>query len=220
MKIISALAFIFIGFTTIFGQAKIVEENDFNILFNKWKQESKQKTYRVRTVSESEINGNPSSRSEESYFEYAPPDKRKFVTELKTPTFNTKIETIQIGEKKYTRKDLGDWKESIAVEEKTPPKGKNKITVETDEFKYIGQEKVNGQNAEIYERNTKHKITSEKNSNESLPTMKVKYSFNKDRLLLKIEMETEIVSGITKSFSLRTSTYEYDLNIKIEAPIK
>ncbi len=218
MKIILALAFISICFVNIFGQIKTINKDEFITVFDKWKQYSEQKTYRVKTVSESEINGNPSSRSEESYFEYAPPDKQKFVSELKTPTFNAKIETIQIGEKKYTRKDSGEWKE-VTIEKKTPPKGNIKIIVEADEYRYIGQEIVSGQNAEIYQRNTKHKITSEKNSAESFSTIKAKYWFNKNGLILKIETETEVVAPISKSFSRRTSIYEYDPNFKIEAPI-
>ncbi len=216
MKIILALAFISICFVSIFGQAKTVSKDEITTIFDKWKQQSKQKTYRIKTVSEFGVNG--ISNKSEDLSEYEPTDKQRFVSELKTPRLTTKIETIRIGEKKYTRKNSGEWKE-VAIEKKTLPKGNNKIVVEADEYRYIGQETVSGQNTEVYERNTKHKITSEKSSKESFSTIKVKYWFNKDGLMLKTEMETEIVSGIAKSFSRRTSIYEYDPNIKIEAPI-
>jgi hypothetical protein len=123
------------------------------------------------------------SNKSEDLSEYVPVDKQRFVSELKTPTLTTKIETIRIGEKKYTRKDSGEWKE-VTIEKKTPPKGNIKIIVEADEYRYIGQEIVSGQNAEIYQRNTKHKITSEKNSAESFSTIKAKYWFNKNRLII------------------------------------
>lgn len=216
MKIILALAFIFICFVNIFGQAKTVSKDEITTVFDKWKQYSKQKTYRIKTVSEFGVNG--ISNKSEDLSEYVPADKQRFVSELKTPTLTTKIETIRIGEKKYTRKDSGEWKE-VTIEKKTPPKGNIKIIVEADEYRYIGQEIVSGQNAEIYQRNTKHKITSEKNSAESFSTIKAKYWFNKNGLILKIETETEVVAPISKSFSRRTSIYEYDPNFKIEAPI-
>jgi amino acid permease len=57
MKIILALAFIFICFVNIFGQAKTVSKDEITTVFDKWKQHSKQKTYRIKTVSEFGVNG-------------------------------------------------------------------------------------------------------------------------------------------------------------------
>jgi hypothetical protein len=222
MKTILALTFIFIGFINAFGQSKTISKDEFFNAFKKWEQQSKEKIYRIRIIKEVQINGNPTNRVEESYSEYVPPDKRRVVYELKTPTFNSKIETILIetiliGEKKYTRRNSGEWREVI-VKEKAAPKNDKKITVESDEYKFVGQETINGQNAVLYERVTKHKITLEKNPTESFSTIRTRCWFDKDGLLLKSETETEVVSGITKSLTRGISVYQYDLNIKIEAP--
>ena len=218
MKIIWILLLIFIGFISIFGQDKTISESEFRVVFDKWNQLSKQKTYRVKVIAESQLNGNVSNFREESYNEFVPPDRRRYVSELKTPTLSNRVETIYIGEKKYTRKNLGEWKE-VKVEEKSQRKKDKIIIAEQIEYKYIGKESLEGQKANVYEQLVKHKITNEKQATESFSTIKMKYWFGESGLLLKMEMETEITSGIMKSFSRRTWNYEYDPNIKIEAPI-
>lgn len=218
MKIICGFLLIFIGFINIFAQDKAISESEFKIVHNKWIQLSKQQTYRINRTIESQLNGKPSNHTEESYFEYVPPDRRRYVSEIKTQRLNTKTETIQIGEKKYTRKDFGEWKE-VEVKEKSQSKRSYKITDEQREYRYIGKESLDNQKADVYERLIKHKIIDDKSQKESFSTIKEKYWFGENGLLLKMQMETEIVSGIMRSFSRRVWTYEYDPNIKIEVPI-
>lgn len=210
---------IFACFVISFGQAKTISEDEFKAIYNKWSLLSKDKTYRIKITSESKLNGNPSNYNQESFSEYAPPDKKRFVSILKTPRLSTKIETIHIGEKQYTRKDEGEWRE-VTAKENAPSINDRKISVESNEYKYLSGEIINGQKTEVYERITKQKINNEKTSRESHSTIKTKYWFDKNGLLLKMMNETELISGIMTSVSTRIYDYEYDPNIKIEAPIK
>ena len=219
MKIIGIFLLIFACFAFGFGQVKTISENEFKAIYDKWSLLSKNETYRIKMTSESKLNGSPSNHNQQSINEYAPPDKKRFVSILKTPRLNTKIETIHIGEKKYTRKDDGEWRE-VTTKANAPSKNDRIIFVESNEYKYLGREIINGQKAEVYERITKHRINNEKTSSESYSTIKTKYWFDKNGLLLKMMNEMELISGIMTSVSTNIYDYEYDPKIKIEAPIK
>ena len=218
MKFLLILLLVFTAFVAGFGQEKVISENEFTAVYDKWKLLSKEKSYRIKETFESYLNGNPSNHNEDSFSEYAPPDKKRFVSILKTPMFTTKIETIQIGEQKFTRKDEGEWKEVI-TKENAPPKRNRTISVENNSYKYLDRETINGQKTEVYEQVIKHKITNEKTSVESNSTIKNKYWFDENGLLLKTTTVAEIISGGMTSLSKRAYVYEYDPNIKIEAPV-
>lgn len=218
MKITLILFICLTGFSLCFGQEKVITQNEFDVVYAKWKRQSKDKSYRVKQTLESKLNGTDSNRREESTSEYAPNDKRRFVFTLKTPIV-TKSETIYIENKKYTRKNEGEWKEEL-IKPKVSTQSERKIEVESNEYKYLGQETINTQATEIYVHIAKHKINNEKTSKNSSSTYTTKYWFDKNGLLHKMESEVEIITGMMKSSSKRTYFYEYDPTIKIEAPIK
>jgi hypothetical protein len=220
MKKICILLLIFACFAVSFGQTKVIGKDEFIAPYERWKLISKEKSYRIKQSLETKVNGNLSGPSDESFSEFVPPDKRRFVSILKTPKFTTKIETISIGGKEYSRKDGGTWQLKEVKENTPPPQTKTKMSVESTEYKYLGQEKIDGEKTDVYEQVIKHKMTDEKASRESISTIKTKYWYGESGLLLKMEAEMEITNEIMPSYSKRTYIYEYDPNIKIEAPIK
>lgn len=218
MKLFFCFSMIIFSFVFSFGQEKSISEQEFKYIFENWRQFSKRQTYHIRTISEVRLNGKLSDRNDESESEYAPPDKRRFVSILKTPAFTSKFETIQIGNKQYTRKDEGLWKESIIIPPKSDPDPKKKTIIDSNQYFYFGQDTVREKRAKIFGQITKSRISYENSERESFSTSITKYWFDKKGFLLKMESEMEIVTGIMTSYTKRTYLYDYDPKIKIEAP--
>ncbi len=218
MKQILFLLIILTGCSLCFSQEKVIAQDEFDAIYAKWKLQSKEKLYRVSQSFESKLNGVSSNHKEESLSEYAPNDRRRFVLTLKTPII-TKSETIYIENKKYVRKNDGEWKEEL-IKPKVSTQSERKIEVESNEYKYLGQETINAQPTEIYVHVAKHKFKNEKTSRTSNSIYTTKYWLDKNGLLHKMESQAEISDGIMNSSSKRTYFYEYDPTIKIEAPIK
>lgn len=210
-----------------FGQQKRdISEREFSDAYRKASE--KTRTFAVRLVSKSKRYRDGKAQSTENFTsESIPPNKNHTVTEIKLFDADKAffVERILIGNNEYKRENGGDWtRRNFNEVGKTP----NPIISEAEEngAKYYLTENVQfgNQTANLYELSVEEKITiparsAHSTARELLSYRKEKRWISRDGRLLKMELEDE--SGDSpKSVSRRIWTYEYDPNIKIEAPIK
>lgn len=159
-----------------------------------------------------------------SFFkEFLPPDRSHFIFDSKTPAGILRSESIIIGKKGYSKVGNEPWKrDSVAVRESgldtladwdLDSYGVSRQTVtvvrRTDELP--GKLITN-----LYEITTSQKFNKGIRSNENIYVSR--YWFDQEGRMVKAERES--TSTNSKSAGRRTSIYEYDPNISIQAPIK
>ena len=93
----------------------------------------------------------------------------------------------------------------------------NPADVQT-EYKYFGNEKLNGQNAKVYAVIVKTKNIDPASKQEILSVSTTKYWFADNGTILKSDMTMESRNGGKISHSRATQIWESDANIRIEAP--
>jgi hypothetical protein len=223
MKKIIALASLFtlIGcaFLNISAQEKMIEK-ELAVLRKNSSEKLKSESYRVKMT----IETYQSIRDSKPYFvitetgEYVPPNDYHSISEKKSSKGITRTETIKIGQKKYTRLNDGNWIQTAAenglgFDSRSTVVTNSERTVKYD---YKGKKVVNNQSSDLYEIKT---ITRDKfNGFEYQNVVTQRFLFNQDGLLLRTEFETK---DNNKRFNTRIiQEYEYDPNLKIEAPFK
>lgn len=195
-----------------FAQKKFTEE-DFSKLFQKALAAMEDKSYRqVSTVETFDDRNRPPRFKSTTTTTYMPPDAKHMISQVEDAGGVRKSETIYIGNKIYSRENDKEWKE-----EPSGGGSGNKFTVlgKADRPKikriveYKGKE--GDPSADLY-------IVTEKEKGYREAIYVKKYWFNDAQQLVREESE----SYYTNSNSLlRTSTtYEYDPDIKIKAPIQ
>lgn len=221
MRIFSLLMLIiFGGAIQVFGQERIIDEKEFGSRLSNSARFFKDIAYRSTLVSEgSPVKGLPANKYT-SITEYAPPDRRHS-TFIRTNSsgVEVKTETITIGESEWVRTNDGPWRE-LTGEGRGSGSGRGSGTSATlverlVEYKVISGERVGGETADLYRHTLTLKFTSETGDFQSISTRN--NWFGADGRLLRSENITADGEG---KISYRTSTtYEYDPNIRIEAPI-
>lgn len=228
---ISSSIFVLITFLglnlSIFAQGVRIRHEDFTAAHQKAFEQLKGKPQRIIAKSVSRLE--KSTNSFESFNEIIPPDKRRFLwnqkAEPKHSSSEIFTETIEIGQKRFTRIMNGAWKE-----EAIPPKSENKIqndkpqTEKTLEHYFLGETTYDGKPADLYEVVIRDRLKTKQPSGEETETlvlMKTKYWFGKNGLWIRDESEYEFSDAVNNKVTNRqqmTRTYDYDPNIKIEAP--
>lgn len=230
MKKIFCLTFILLSAVGIFAQEKTIEKSVFDAaLKNRFLKYSGQ-YYRQTTRSES-ITPDPGSSkiTSKSVTEFAKPlAATRLFYEFDSRTIKSKMETVIIDGKIYSRKDDGEWttKEFAIEREKLPEQREKFDVVELQtEYKWIGTEILNKLNTSVYAKIEKKKQVNETNKNEMFSTIVTKYWLDQDGGIVQEEslMENQIklpgrpLSGIYRH--RRTTVWEFDPSIKIEAPV-
>jgi hypothetical protein len=166
------------------------------------------KPHRVTTTTEryADKNAAPKEKSV-SISESVPPDRSRYSYVYESGSTTKKFESINIGKTEYVREDGGDWR------------------INTDEPKYgaglanrkivkpVEKTNFNGQAVVVYEVESEEYF-GEGNERKS----KTRYWFSEAEGLL-LKTESEITNMQTGAFSKAAAVYEYDPNIKIEAPV-
>jgi hypothetical protein len=151
--------------------------------------------------------------------EFAPPDKSSLIKTIDHWSDDDlgadkpeKLQTVTLGKKRFVKIDAGDWKEIgeaeyaklgndfekyLSLKDLTYPV--SNLTIET-----AAQEALNGRKTDVY----KAKYVIDKRNYE------VTYWIGADGLLIK----TEYLVKFKEITIQMTETYEYDANIRIEAP--
>jgi hypothetical protein len=240
MKSILFIVLVLFGFIGVFAQERTISKAEFNVVFSNPNQLAlirwKGKSFRnIRTI-ETKVEGpKPLDQFLKSTHEfvpnYAPESNRlyvsRFITENRIGSKTTKSESIQIGEKSYKRQDNEPWTEE-AVEVKPKPTTTDTtaspafVSTEverTAEYKYLGSEKINNQTANLYAVIIKTTHFNPTINEETRNTQTSKYWFNEDGVMLKEDIIWESRSKAVTFYNHRTSVWELDPNIKIEAPV-
>jgi len=216
------------SFINIFAQEKMVSEQEITNLRNNAYEKLKNKTYRVIMTSEGYVNAKDSSPNQfvKGITEYISPDRLHSIYERKTGETTFREEAISIGQKKYVKQDNENWKELLPLGNSAgnatgigSGSGFKTAIIDNEktvEYKYKGKETIKNQKADLYVVTTMRKYNSP--NFKSTTVITEKFWLDKDGVFLKRESETKL--NYKKVINHILWEYEYDPNIKIEAPIK
>ena len=200
------------------ADANVIEESKFKELLAKATEILKGKTYRLTETIEYFPDRDANSESVTTkILEILQPDKRREVEKIKSPTKNSRLERIWDGKNLYEKQDDGEWKKYSGGGGMSSDFTSGRTTTI---YKFVGKETLNNRTVDLYEsesRRVANKMTQTSQYRVEYVT-KTKYWISEDSLLLKTVKESEVVG--LKALSRETAIYEYDSNIKIEAPIK
>lgn len=202
----------------IFSQEKDITENEFSQIYNISTQQLKDNSYRVRQIFENENNNIISPFGNSIVSEIVSPNKKRIISERKAPKSNQVTEIIILGDKRYVRVGSEDWKEKPLQQSEKTDKTSPLIIIESDGYKLIGTETLNGEKTNVYQRSGTKKFASNANSKTVVYLFKSTYWFNKNGFLLKYVGEEQTPDIKVKKISRQIWIYEYDDSIKIEAP--
>jgi hypothetical protein len=217
------ILFVCFASLNVFGQQRReISKQEFLDAYQKAGE--KTKTFAVRLVSKSERYSGGKVQSTENFTsESIPPDKNHTITEIKRfdADKSFSIERILIGGDEYKRESGGDWtRRNFNEVGKTPNPISSKAVENSSKYYLTENAQFGNQTANLYELSVENKITIPSRNGavrEFVSYRKEKRWISRDGRLLKMELEDE--SGeAPKNVSRRVWTYEYDPNIKIEAP--
>lgn len=211
-RLMLVLSMVFLNAAFVFGQEKLIEKKDYQEITTKAYANLKGKAYRTIYTYETFPDRNSSTtKSSKTITERVPPDRFRWIFE----SDGEKKEIIQIGPKRYIKLNNNEWKVDDGAGLGNGAGGG--AQVESESYKLIATNSLNGQIVDVYEKTEKLKNFSAGDENRQ-EIWTTRYWIAKDGLLMKAEHEYETVS--TKSLVREVTIYEYDPNIKIEAPVK
>lgn len=215
MKIfsIAILAFLLTFATDTFGQKKPISANEFYSLSSKARQKQYEFSRRVETVSEKYSDGNL-TESVTAIQESILPDRFRYVIREKIGDKINEAEIITIGDFQYSRQNGGNWTKIDLSKTGGTGTGTG-VSGRPVSCRQTTTESVflNGYMAQLIEELVVN------SSDKGLTYNEEKHWISDDGLLLKSEESNGLLSPkIEKSKTVRN--YEYNPNIKIEAPIK
>ncbi|MDQ3061947.1 MAG: hypothetical protein M3R14_03665 [Acidobacteriota bacterium] len=214
------LLFAFTIFLTscVSAQEKQFTEKEFKEIQAQATEKLQSKTYRLTKTEENFSDREVNPRSVKiSILEIVPPNKKREVEELKSPTKNTKEERIWDGKNLYVRENDNDWKKYNGGGSGS---GGDFVSGRiTTIYKFVEKTNLNNKTANVYEVEMNRKAVKYNQTSrfEVQYVERTKYWISEDGYFLKTVKESEIIGS--KSLLRDTWIYEYDPNIKIEAPI-
>lgn len=229
MKKFFCLTFVLLTAISIFAQERNIEKAEFDAVMKYRFVKFARQSYRITTNYENIPNAtNKNKMTSKSLREYVPSQQSRMLYEFNSPAVKTRLEIIKIGGKTYARKDGGDWTEESPEQntDKIPEPARALKTVEEQiEYKAFGIVVLNDLKVSIYGKIERKKLVSESNKSEMFSTLVTKYWLDEDGGIIKEEtsMENRFKSEKMPAESvyrhLRTSIWEFDPNIRIEAPV-
>jgi hypothetical protein len=193
------------------AQEKTISDAEFKAVLKKSEDKTRGKNYRLKRSSKTY---NRADNSLMRYFsettEFVLPDSSRSVLEnVSAGEKPTITETVKVGDRMFSRINNGSWQTS--GNQIKPP-----TSVFTGEVEHIykGEVKLGGTQVSLYE--SKYTSKTIKGGRDFVTVVKVKNWFGADGVLLRTEEEIETPNSLTK----KVLEYEYNVNVKIEAPIK
>lgn len=225
MKKPTAIAFVialsFFALLDVSAQEATFNDETLYALIRNSKPLMEGKRMRFVTIKEEfEDEGKTFVSSTKSTNEILPPDRSRLVYETKTPRGAERVEHISIGERRFVRRNGGEW------EILTPSGGgmgsgigngsgdipqTETTTVRTLTKNVI----VNDQKTDWYKSVVSVKFIFPTRTYTNIYTES--YWFDADGRMIRSASESKY--GDTKTVSRQTESYEYNPNLKIEAPI-
>jgi hypothetical protein len=202
------------------AQESAFKDEDLKALIKNAAEKLDGKTYRLKTTSVNYRNGNSTPAfTEKTISEFIPPERERIITETQTPEGVKRYESIRIGEKRFIRYDNGEWQEmgGTGMGSGNGSGGGTSAKVETTiERRFRKGEIINNQTADFYETVTTTKFIYPEKTYTTV--WKTANWFDVNGLFVKSENEYQS-DHYTKTIFRTTREYEYDANIKIEAPL-
>ncbi len=229
MKKVFCLTIILLSAVSFLAQERTIEKSTFDAALKSRFRKYAGQSYRLTTSAENILpSPNGGKVTWRSVSEFAVPRANRLVYEFDSPAVKSKTETVIIDGKIYSRKDGGEWTVKdfpVKNDEPTAPKVKFVVLEEQTEYKWLGTQILDKISTNVYAKIEKKKQLNEENKSEIYSSSVTKYWLDQDGGIVKEETLTENqhklvnrpLSGIYRS--LRTSVWEFDPNIKIEAPI-
>lgn len=232
MKKFLSIALILAASVCIFAQEKTIEQAEFDAAFKNSftrlagapRRETRIHRTAFQVIPQANDSVNltagmtPRTTSSKMVAEFLPAVGYRSTYEFTSQSLNVKKETIRIANKTYTREGSGEWTETVPAVAAKPENTTKTVDVRI-EYKFLGNEKLDSQNANVYEKIEKSKLVDLKNNRESDSITKTKHWFGEDGRLLKTESRREIRSENSVGNFDSITIYEVDANIKIEAPV-
>jgi hypothetical protein len=234
MKKIFCLLFVLFSAIGIFAQEKSIEKEEFEAARRNSYVGLAGRSFRETMTIETTSNAkNPSKYSSKSVMEFTPARATRRVSEVDSPTLRKKTETIRIEGKIYSRTDDGEWtvgKFEIrpAPERDFVPPARERIKTidEQIEYKLLDPEVLDDSKTNVYAKIERKRLLDESNNKESSSIVTTKFWFAEDGRIMKQET---IIENRFKPLNenekesvyrhIRTSVWEIDPNIRIEAPM-
>lgn len=204
--------------STAVSQTKAITEEKFNEMIEQAKAKRSKVAYRQK---ESTV-GYDADTSAEFITEVTPPDRSYTISVRKNAKGTTRTEVIWIGKVKYLKLNQEEWKkeEVRQVDSMSGAGSGSGLVSESSKpdikqsYELRGTEKINGILTERYEM--AKTITFNMTNGTYVRKNSRSYWYNKDGMLVKAILEDKIGS---RTYRVVTE-YDYDVNFKIEAPIK
>ena len=217
MKQVALLLIIFLGsFSSLFGQAKEITQNEFWSQFRQANQKPFETSKRVTSKEEHYKDGVLNSTTE-VIDELLNPDRRRYVEIYKSDKINRREEMIKIGETYFCRENNGEWTKAdewcAGMSIGALPKAiSSKFTSE--------ETTINNQKAILYEQYLTYKNEYSPNKDkEGLSYFHDRFWVSSDGFILRREMEYGLLEP-KKLYSKEVLIYEYNLkNLTIEEPV-
>lgn len=211
----------------IYAQAAKIEHEEFTMAHRKAFEQLKGKPQRIIFKSVTRLER--AIHTFESVNEIVPPDKKRFYTnhnaEPKNSSAEFIMEIIEIGQKRFSRRDNGVWTEtSITPEPINRIQTHKPQTEKTLDHYFLGETTFEGKAADLYEVIIRDRLKTKQPSGEDTETlvlMKTRYWFGKNGLWIRDESEYDFSDAVNNKVTHRqqmTRTYEYAPNLKIETP--
>jgi len=215
--VISLLCTVLLG-GIVFAQKNDISEADYRQAEAKANELIKASNYRSERKAEFfEVRGQAGHLSEWDIREVVQPNKWRTVEVRNYDGKSTKSERLWDGKALFTRDDDGEWKQFSGG---GGGGGRIESGQVTTKYRYLGKAEVNGKTSDLYELESL-RIANKFSRNDMIVVRynkRIRSWYGADgRLLQKIEENT--IEG-REELSSETTTFEYDSDIKIEAPIK
>ncbi len=151
------LAITLTAFIDCSAQEKAFGEKEFREIQTKATEKLQDKIYRLTVTEENFFDRNTNPESVKTkIFETIPPNKKREVEEIKSPTENIKTERIWDGKNLYVRENDGDWKKYDGGGGGSGSSNSGRITTS---YKFVEKTTLNNQTANIYEVEMNRKAT-------------------------------------------------------------
>lgn len=203
----------FVGYSV--GQEKITADDYYGPLrgsYLKQKNQSRRHVQKIRSESEGKIT------EEEWLYEYQLSDTIRYVQVLTIDGKTTRTEQINIGKDKYCKKDSGAW--VLTTTYCIPGSGSGGPS-NIVERKFLRKKVMrNGVPATEYFARTVYKNEYSKTaSTDGLTYWETSYTIGEDGLVMFESTRRGLVKD-AKPYYESSDTYEYGVDLRIEAPIK
>ncbi len=208
----------------LYGQKKEINRKEYDELINKVSENTSKYSYRTINVRNLyRQDGITIQQTEKNLSEHVPSGNRRFLSEIVNHVINrtTITELIRIDGIEHRKVDNGKWG---IVSSRTVIGNENIVSKEYKYQKYYLTEnvQVDGQTVDILEYENEYTLKYKNSSNGEIKETKSYSRWKwtiKDNLFLRSESLSEKADP-KMNVSNSITNYEYDPNIKIEAPIK